>query len=287
MGTSDVQQQGHQPHTPPTHVIKPSRGWFALNLRELWAYRELLYFFIWRDIKVRYKQTVVGAAWVIIQPFSQMVIFSVVFGHLADLPSDEIPYPVFTYTALVPWIYFANSLTNSSNAVVDQARVITKVYFPRVLLPAGGVIGGLLDFGIAFLVLIGMMLYFGISPGWAILTLPLFLLLAMATALAVGLWLSALNAVYRDVRYALTFLIQFWMFATPVAYSSGLIPDSWKPLYGINPMAGVVDGFRWALLGKAEAPGPMLAVSAAVVVLLLVTGALYFKRMERYFADIV
>lgn len=271
----------------PTLIIRPSHGWVPLRLRELCEYRELLYFLTWRDIKVRYKQTVLGAAWAIIQPFFTMVVFSIFFGRLARIPSDGIPYPVFAYCALLPWQLFAHAMSESGNSLVASQSLITKVYFPRLVIPISAVLGGLVDFAIAFIVLLGMMAYYGIVPTVAVLTLPLFLLLAVATALAVGLWLSALNVQYRDVRYTIPFLTQFWLFATPVAYPSSLVPERWRALYGLNPLAGVVEGFRWALLGKAEPPGPLLAVSVTVVVLLLIGGLYYFRRMEKSFADIV
>ena len=267
-------------------VIQPSSGWVPLRLGELWAYRELLYFLVWRDIKVRYKQTALGAAWAVIQPFFTMVVFSVFFGRLAKLPSDGLPYPVFTYCALVPWTYFATALTMSSNSLVDHARLITKVYFPRLLVPAASVLAGLVDLAIAAVVLVAMLLYYGIAPTPAVVLLPVFVLLAAATALAVGLWLSALNVQYRDVRYTISFLVQFWLFVTPVAYSSSLVPERWRALYGLNPMTGVVEGFRWALLGKAEPPGAMLLASAGSVAVLLLGGLYYFRRMERRFADV-
>jgi len=268
-------------------IIRPSRGWVPLNLRDLWQYRELLYFLTWRDIKVRYKQTVIGAAWAVIQPFFTMVVFSIFFGRLARIPSDGIPYPIFAYSALVPWTYFANALTQSSNSVVLHEHVIKKVYFPRLILPLASVLAGLLDFAISFAVLLGMILLYGIVPTSAVWTLPLFILLATVAALGVGLWLSALNVEYRDVRYAIPFLIQFWLFATPIAYPSTLVPERWRAIYGLNPMAGVVEGFRWALLGEAQAPGPLIAVSALMVLFLLVSGLYYFRRMERTFAYVV
>lgn len=271
----------------PVTIIRPSRGWVPLKLRELWEYRELLAFLTWRDIKVRYKQTVIGAGWAIIQPFFTMVVFSVFFGWLARMPSEGIPYPIFAYSALVPWMYFANALSQASNSLVEHRRVITKIYFPRLILPLASVLAGLLDFAIAFTVLVGMMLFYGILPTAAIWTVPLFILLAMTTALGVSLWLSALNVEYRDVRYAIPFLIQFWLFATPIAYPSTIVPERWRALYGLNPMAGVVEGFRWALLGKAEGPGPILAVSVAAIPLLLIGGLFYFRRMEKTFADVV
>ena len=268
-------------------LIHPSRGWISLKLSELWEYRELLYFLTWRDIKVRYKQTAIGVAWAIIQPFFAMVIFSIFFGQLAKIPSDGIPYPIFAYCDLLPWQLFAHALNESSNSLVANQGLITKVYFPRLIIPVAPVLAGLVDFGIAFLVLIGMMLYYGIMPTFAVFTIPLFLILAVATALSVGLWLSALNVEYRDVRYTIPFLTQFWLFATPVAYPSSLVPESWRALYGLNPMAGVVEGFRWALLGKAEGPGTLLVVSVMVVIILFIGGLYYFRRMEKTFADVV
>lgn len=275
-------------HEPlPTLIIRPSRGWVSLRLKELWEYRELLYFLAWRDIKVRYKQTVLGAAWAIIQPFLTMVVFSIFFGHLARIPSDGLPYPIFAYCALLPWQLFAHALTESSNSLVANERLITKVYFPRLVVPLSAVLARLLDFLIAFVALLGMMMYYHVTPTPALWTVPLFLLLVIGAALGVGLWLSALNVQYRDVRYTIPFLTQFWLFATPVAYPSTLIPASWRAMYGLNPMAGVIEGFRWALLGKAEGPGPLLLVSITIVVLILVRGLYYFRRMEKTFADVV
>ena len=271
----------------PTFLIDPPSGWPTLGLKELWEYRELLYFFTWRDIKVRYKQTALGAAWAIIQPFFMMLVFSLFFGRLAHVSSDGIPYPVFVYAGLLPWQLFSQSLVESSNSLVTNERLINKVYFPRVCLPMSAVIAGLVDFTIAFTILILMMAFYGVRPTAAIVALPAFILLAACTALAVGLWLSAFNARYRDVRYTINFLIQFWLFATPVAYSSSLVPLRWRALYGLNPMAGVVEGFRWSLLGGSEAPGPMLAVSVSMVVLLFIGGLYYFRRMEAEFADVI
>lgn len=272
----------------PTIRIEPSKGWVSLRLRELWDYRELLYFLTWRDIKVRYKQTVLGVAWAIIQPFFTMVVFSLFFGRLAQVPSDGIPYPIFSYAALLPWTFFANGLTQSSNSLVGSANLIRKVYFPRLVVPVSSVLSGLPDFALAFIILLGMMVYYGLYPTAAsLLWLPLFLLLALVTSLGVGLWLSALNAQYRDVRYAVPFLVQFWMFATPVAYPASLLDEPWRTLYGLNPMVGVVEGFRWALLGAGASPGPMVVVSALASVVILVTGAFYFRRMEKTFADVV
>jgi lipopolysaccharide transport system permease protein len=273
--------------TLPALIIQPSKGWVSLKLREMWDYRELLYFLVWRDIKVRYKQTALGAAWAILQPVMTMLVFSIFFGKLAKVPSDGIPYPVFSFCALLPWQLFAHALTESSNSLVSNQRLITKVYFPRLVIPLAAVLGGLVDFGIAFVVLVGMMFYYGIVPTAAVLTLPLFLVLAIATALAVGLWFSALNVEYRDVRYIMPFLVQFWLFITPIAYSSSLVPEKWRVLYALNPMAGVVEGFRWALLGKTGGVGPMVLISALVVCVLLMGGVLYFRRMEKTFADII
>ena len=271
------------PHT----VIRPSRGWVSLDLKELWHYRELLVFLAWRDIKVRYTQTALGAAWAIIQPLLSMIVFTIFFGRLAKVPSDGIPYPLFAYTALVPWQLFAYALTESSNSVVLSERLITKVYFPKLVIPFASVLAGLVDFTIAFSLVIVMVLWYHITPTWAVLTVPLFVLFTMATALAAGLWLSALNVQYRDVRHTLTFIVQFWLFASPVVYPSTLIPAKWRPLYGLNPMAGVIEGFRWALLRKAPAPGPMLGVSILVTAVVLVGGLYYFRRMEKTFADVV
>ena len=275
------------PFDPPTLRIAPPRGWLDLHLNELWSARELLYFFVWRDVKIRYKQTAIGAAWAIIQPFMTMVVFSLFFGALAKIPSHGLPYPIFYYSALLPWTYFAGALQNATNVVVEQQSVITKIYFPRLVLPLSAVVSGLLDFAISFLVFLGMMVWYHIKPGPALLLFPLFLLLAVLTALGVGLWLSAVNAIYRDVRYVVPFLVQFWMFASPVAYPSSLVPERWRWLYGLNPMAGVIEGFRWALTGKGQPPTGLLAVSAAMVLLLVAGGTAYFQKMEGTIADVV
>jgi lipopolysaccharide transport system permease protein len=266
--------------------IRPSRGWISINLRELREYRELLYFLIWRDIKVRYKQTILGAAWAIIQPFFTMVIFSLFFGRLAKIPSDNIPYPIFSYAALVPWTFFANGVALSSNSLVGSANLIKKVYFPRLVVPISSVLSGAVDFVLAFLVLLVMMLFFGILPTWNVVWLPLLFLMALLTSLGAGLWLTAMNVRFRDVRYAVPFLVQAWMFATPIAYPSSLLEEPWRTLYGINPMVGVVEGFRWALLGTETAPGPIVLISAFVALALVVSGAYYFRRMEKTFADV-
>lgn len=271
----------------PVLVIEPSRGWVGLKLRELWAYRELVYFLVWRDVKVRYKQTALGAAWAVIQPLFSMVVFSVFFGKLAKMPSDGIPYPLFSYAGLLPWNYFAQGLSSSSDSLVGSANLIKKVYFPRLAIPVAAVCGGVVDFAIAFGVLLLLMWHFGAAPTANVVWLPAFLLLALATALGAGLWLSALNVQYRDVKYTVPFLTQFWMFATPVVYPSSLLDEPWKTIYGLNPMVGVVEGFRWALLGVKTPPGPMLWVSVAAAVALLVSGAFFFRRMEKTFADVV
>jgi lipopolysaccharide transport system permease protein len=271
----------------PPFVRRQARpGWVAVDFGELWQYRELLMFQVLRDIKVRYKQTALGAGWAILQPVLTMAVFSIFFGRLAGVPSDGIPYPIFAFSALLPWQLFAYALTRSSNSLVDNAAVLTKVYFPRLIMPLASVLAGLVDFAIACVVLAGMMLYYEIVPGSAAMTLPLFTLLSLAAALAVGLWLSALNVKYRDVRYTIPFLTQFWLFVTPVAYSTSLVPEKWQAIYALNPMVGVVDGFRWALLGRTP-PGPMVFVSAAATALLLIGGLMYFRRMEKSFADII
>lgn len=266
--------------------IRPSTGWVSLKLHELWEYRELLYFLIWRDLKVRYRQTALGAAWAVMQPLFTMLIFSLFFGRLAKIPSDGIPYPVFSYAALVPWTFFAHGLTQGSDSLVGSANLIRKVYFPRLLIPAGTVIAGVVDLSVAFVMLVAMILFYGIRPPHPFMVIPL-VLLALATSMGVGLWLSAFNVKFRDVKYALPFLTQAWMFATPIAYPSSLLKEPWRTIYGLNPMAGVVEGFRWALLGTKTAPGPMVVVSAAVTLIILFGGAYYFRRMEKTFADTV
>lgn len=268
-------------------IVEPRKAFWDLELGSLWEYRELLFFLVWRDIKVKYKQTALGVAWAVLQPILATLVFSIFFGRLARMPSDGIPYPVFVYVAMVPWQYFANALTESSNSLVASQNLIKKVYFPRLVIPLGSVIAGLVDFCFAFIVLIGMMFYYGITPSRTIFLFPVFLLLAVCTALAVGLWMSALNVQYRDVKYTIPFLTQFWMFATPVVYPASLVPAKWRAWYGLNPMAGVIDGFRYALLGRAAKPGPMIYVSAAAVAVLLLGGLLYFRKMESTFADVV
>jgi len=267
--------------------IEPSKGWVSLKLGELWTYRELLYFLTWRDIKVRYKQTALGAAWAIIQPVFTMVVFSLFFGRLARIASDGIPYPIFAYAALVPWTFFANGLSQSSDSLVASANLIRKVYFPRLIIPIAAIFASVVDFVLAFIVLLVMMLFYGITPTVNVLWLPYFLLLALTTSLGVGLWLSAMNVQFRDVRYTVPFLTQFWLFATPIAYPSSLLSEPWRTLYGINPMVGVVESFRWALLGAATAPGPIVIVSSLASLALLVSGLFYFRRMEKTFADVV
>ena len=277
------------PNTVDTPIIqiRPTKGWASLQLRALWEYRELLYFLAWRDIKVRYKQTVLGAAWAIIHPVATMLIFTIIFGRLAKIPSDNIPYPIFCFCALLPWNYFASAFSRSTGSLVSNTHLISKVYFPRLIIPISSLLSGLLDFAIAFLVLIGMMFYYHIVLTITILWLPVFMLMAIATALGVGLWLGALNVQYRDIGYLVPFLSQVWMYATPVVYPSSLIPEKWRLIYGLNPMAGVVEGFRWALIGRGTKPGYMFLVSALATIILLVSGAFYFRRMEKTFADII
>lgn len=275
----------------PTVVIEPSRGWAALGLRDLWAYRELLFFLVWRDLKVRYRQTALGVLWVVLQPVLSMVVFSLLFGGLLNVPSGGVPYPIFAYAALLPWNYFAASFNRSSASLVGSAHLITKVYFPRLVIPISGVLSGLVDFAVAFVVLIGMMVVYGIRPTPAIALLPAFLLLAMATALGFGLWLSALNVRFRDINYLIPYLVQVGMYLTPVIYGSSLIPERFRFLLALNPMTGVVEGFRWALLGNhladAQPPGALFPVSIAITLLILVSGAIFFRRTERTFADII
>lgn len=267
--------------------IEPTKGWISLKLKDLWEYRELLGIFVWRDLKVRYRQTVIGVLWAVIQPLLTMVIFSIFFGKLAKVPSDEIPYPIFSYAALVPWTFFANTINQASNSLVNSADMIKKIYFPRLTLPIAAMLAGFVDFFLAFIILLGMMLYYGFVPTINIIWFPVFIILAIATSLGVSLWLSALNVQFRDVRYMIPFITQAWLFATPVAYPSSLLSEPWRTLYGLNPMVGVVEGFRWALLGTDTAPGPMMIVSFVVSFGLLFSGAYYFRRTERIFADVI
>ena len=268
-------------------ILRPSKGWGSLNLKDLWVYRELIYFLTWRDLKVRYKQTALGAAWAILQPFLSMVVFSIFFGGLLNVSSGDVPYPIFSYTGLLPWIMFSKALTDASRSLVVNRNMITKVYFPRMVIPMSSVFSSVVDFAIAFVILLGMMLFYRITPTSAVWTLPLFILLALVTALGVGLWLSSLNVIYRDVGYVLPFLTQLWFYLTPIVYSATIVPEQWRILFALNPMVGVVEGFRWALLGTETAPGPVVAVSAVISVILLITGMYYFRRMERNFADLV
>jgi lipopolysaccharide transport system permease protein len=271
----------------PVIILKPSGGWASVKLRELWEYRELLYFLTWRDVKVRYTQALLGVGWALIQPLMTMVIFSVIFGHLAKLPSEGVPYPIFSLAALLPWQLFSGALTRAGTSLIGNAHLLTKVYFPRLIIPLSAIAAGLVDFGISFVVLLGLIFYYAIVPTWTILWLPLLVVFVLLTALGVGLWLSALNVQYRDVQHMIPFLVQVWMFASPVAYSAQLIPKGiWRVLYGLNPMAGVIQGFRWALL-NGDPPGELMLLSVVIVMILLVTGLFFFKRMERTFADIV
>ena len=267
-------------------VIEPKRGWVGFDLQEVWRYRELLYFLALREIQLRYKQTLLGAAWAILQPLLAMVVFTLIFSKVAKLPSDGVPYAVFSYCALVPWTYFANALSLSGNSLVGSANLISKVYFPRLIIPGASILAGTLDFGIAFLVLLGMMLYYGIAPDWGVLLVPVLLLMTMGVALGVGLWLSAMNVQYRDVRYAIPFMIQLWMFATPIVYPLSLVPERYRSLVALNPMAGIIEGYRAAMLGRPF-QWDALAMAAVLCVLLLVTGAFYFRRVEKTFADTI
>jgi lipopolysaccharide transport system permease protein len=283
--TTDMSARGAIPL--PETIIEPPPSWTRPRLRVFWEYRQLLYFFIWRDVKVRYKQTVLGGVWAVLQPLLTMVVFSIFFGRLAGISSGAVPYPVFAYSALVPWMFFANAVSQASSSLVQQERLISKVYFPRVLIPVATVLSGLIDFAIAFCVLIALQIYYGIVPGAAVMLLPLFIVLATVTAVGASLWLSALNVLYRDIRYVVPFLMQFWLFLTPIAYPSSLVPERWQPLYALNPMAGVVEGFRWALLGERTSLSGMLIVSSMIVVGLALSGMLYFQRTETTFADVV
>jgi len=272
-------------------VIQPTRGIALLELRNLWEYRQLIYFLVWRNIKARYKQTALGVVWIVVQPIVTMVIFSVLFGGLLNAPSGGVPYPIFTFVALLPWGYFSGALTRSSTNLVDSAHLITKVYFPRMSIPISGVLSGLVDFGIAFLVLIAMMIFYRIRPTPAVVLLPAFMILATITALGFGLWLSALNVRFRDVKHMVPFMVQMWMFITPVVYSSTLIPEPYRYLMALNPMTGVVVGFRWALLGNylvdAQPPDALFPISIVISLIVLVSGAFYFRTTEKIFADII
>ena len=271
----------------PVITIKPRRGWIALNLRDLWDYRELLYFLTWRDVKVRYKQTVLGVAWAVIQPLATMLVFTIFFGRLANVPSDGVPYPVFTMCALLPWTLFSRAVSESSNSLVGNSNLISKVYFPRLVIPLAAMLGGLVDFAITLVLFIGMMAWYGIAPSIAVLTLPLLILLAIGTALGVSLWLSALNVEYRDVRYVLPFLVQMWMLASPIGYPASIVPSEWRFLYGLNPLTGVIEGFRWAMFRHTTFDVGLTATSAVLVVCALASGLIYFRRMERTFADVI
>jgi lipopolysaccharide transport system permease protein len=273
---------------PLGHVvdIEPSAGLRPVQVRELWTYRELLYFLVWRDIKVRYKQTVLGAAWAVLQPVLTMAVFAIFLGKLARVPSDGLPYPLFSFSGLVPWTYFATAVTGGAMSVVGSQQLISKVYFPRLLVPLAATVTPLVDFAIAMATLVAMLAWYHVVPGPAVVWLPLLTLFAVVTAFAASLWLSALMVVYRDVRYIVPFFMQFWMFATPVAYPASLVPERWRALYGLNPLTGVIEGFRWALVG-GPAPGPMIFVSAIVVSVLLATGLLFFRRLEGTFADVI
>ncbi|OGO18634.1 MAG: phosphate ABC transporter permease [Chloroflexi bacterium RBG_16_48_8] len=271
----------------PVTIIRPSRGWKGIDFKELWRYRELLYFLIWRDIKVRYKQSLLGAAWAIIQPLLTMIIFTIFFGQWAGIPTDEVPQPVFYFAGILPWQFFQSGVSKSGISLVASRNLITKIYFPRIAVPIAPIIAGLLDFGLAFLILIVMMFFYGIVPTSTLWTLPLFLFLALLTAVGVGIWLAGLNVAYRDVGYVIPFLLQVWFFLSPIVYSSTIVPESLRPYYGLNPMVGVVQGFRWAIFGVGKPNLTDLCASIGVAIFLLVSGVFYFKRMERTFADVV
>jgi lipopolysaccharide transport system permease protein len=271
----------------PAVVIQPTRGLFNLDLASLWEFRELVYFFVWRDFKVRYKQTIIGAAWAVLQPVLTMVIFTLIFGYFAKLPSDGVPYPVFAFTALLPWTYFAQAITRSGTSLVGDSNLIKKVYFPRLIIPLAAVVSPLLDLFVSFLVLLAMMIWYGISPTSGVVALPVFLVLALSSALGVSLWLAPLNAKYRDVGHTIPFLIQLWMYASPVVYSVKLVPEKWRLYYGLNPMVGVIEGFRWALLGTDRPAFHTITISAFAILVLLASGIVFFKRMERSFADTI
>lgn len=271
----------------PIYVIQPSKGFFHLDLPAIWHYRELLYFLVWRDIKVRYKQTVLGIGWAIIQPLMMMLIFTVVFGGFAKVPSEDLPYPIFVYAALLPWIYFSEAISQGSVSVISDANLVQKIYFPRLIMPLSAALTPLANFVPAFAILLGMMAWHGLTPSWSILLLPAFLIFALLTTVSVSLWLSALNVQYRDVKHTVPFLVQLWLYASPVVYPVSLVPDGWRVLYSLNPMTGVIEGFRWALLGKEAPDFVAMAVSVSMVLILLVGGLIYFTRMERTFADVI
>jgi len=273
--------------TQSTVVIEPKKGLFQLDLKGIWQYRELLYFLVWRDLKVRYKQTVIGIGWAVLQPFVTMVIFTIIFGKLVKVPSDGIAYPIFAYSALLPWNYFASALQRCVVSVVGDAALVSKVYFPRLILPLAGTISGFADFFVSFLLLLGMMTFYHLGLSWTVLVLPFFLLLALSTALAVGLWLSALNVRYRDVGHTIPFLMQVWMYASPIVYPVSVIPEKYRFFYSLNPMVGVIEGFRWALLGKQSPDFAVMAISVAMVLLLISGGLVFFRNMEKTFADVV
>jgi lipopolysaccharide transport system permease protein len=267
--------------------VQPSRGFRGLDLGAVWEFRELLYFLIWRDISVRYKQTILGAAWAVLQPVMTMVVFTVIFGNFAKIPSDGLPYSIFTFTALVPWTYFSQAISRSGVSLVSDAHLVSKVYFPRLIIPLASAAAPLMDFLVSFVVLVGMMAWYGIPLRWSLLALPFFLLVTLMTAVAAGLWLAPLNARYRDIGYTIPFLTQFWFFVSPVTYPLSLVPQKWRLLYGLNPMVGVIEGFRWALLGKQSPDFAVTFVSVIVVAVLLATGVVFFKRMERTLSDVI
>lgn len=273
---------------PATVVIKPSKGWVGLNLKDLWIYRELVYFLTWRDIKVRYKQSVLGILWAILKPFMSMVVFTIFFGNFAKIPSDGFPYPIFAYTATLPMEMFTNAMTVASRSMVASGSMISKIYFPRMIVPLASVMSSVVDFFIGFVILIGMMLFYHITPTIATLWLPLLILLALVTALGIGFWASALMVRYRDVGYIMPFLSSLWTYITPVVYPASMIPEKWRVVYALNPMTGVVEGFRYALLGSNSSLSvPMILASSGIAILILISGLFYFRRMEKQFADMI
>ena len=278
---------GATSNVSPTVVIRPQKGLFRPGWGDIWEYRELLLFLAWRDVKVRYKQTAIGVGWAVLQPLMSMIIFSIIFGNFANIPSDDLPYPIFAYAAILPWTYFSQAVGRSGASLVTSANLITKVYFPRLIVPISAALAPLVDFAMAFIIMLGLMAWYGISPTWGVVALPLFMLLAMLTSLAVSLWLSALNVRYRDVQYAIPFMVQFWMWASPIVYPVDLVPERWRLLYSLNPMTGVIEGFRWALLGKASPDLGAMAISVGAVIVLLFGAVVFFRRMERTFADVV
>lgn len=285
-----LEPQAAQAERPMITYIRATRGWSGVDVRELWRYRELIYFLVWRDVKVRYKQTLLGALWAILQPFLTMVVFSVFFGRFIGVPTDGSPYPVFSYAALLPWQLLEAGVSKAGTSLVAGRNLVTKVYFPRIAIPMAPILAGLVDFALAAVVYLGMIVYYQVRPGWEVLALPAFLLVTIMTTVGVSLWLAALNVSYRDVAFVIPFLVRVWFFVTPVTYPVSVVPQAYQPLYWMNPMVGVVEGFRWSLYAAGEGvvfPWNLMAISAGVALVLVVTGTAFFRRMERTFADLV